>query len=180
MAVRMSSGLRRGKTQVEMRPTSARTLESVFDMLHAEIADSRVLDLYAGIGSYGVLALRRGADVAVLVDKSREAEKRMKRAITQYHLEDRSVVHCEDVQHFLNNANRFTEPFNIIFADPPYEKIVPSELLEHILDSKLLAPHGIIVFEHSKRQAPPDIVGLKLRKSRVFGDTTVSIWDAVS
>ncbi|NUO18537.1 RsmD family RNA methyltransferase [bacterium] len=179
MPVRMSSGLRRGKTQVEMRPTSARTLESVFDMLHAEIAETRVLDLYAGIGSYGVLALRRGADVAVFVDKSRESEKRMKRALAQFHLEDRSVVHCEDVNHFLHNASRFTEPFNIIFADPPYEKVVPAELLENILDSKLLAPNGIIVFEHSKRQAPPDVIGLKLRKSRVFGDTTVSIWDSV-
>ncbi len=179
MAVRMSSGLRRGKTQVEMRPTSARTLESVFDMLHSEVPDTRVLDLFAGIGSYGILALRRGADVAVFVDKSRDAEKRMKRSLAQYHLEERSVVHCEDVTHFLHNASRFTEPFNIIFADPPYEKVVPLELLDHILDSKLLAPKGVIVFEHSKRQAPPDIVGLKLRKSRVFGDTTVSIWDAV-
>jgi len=175
----MSSGLRRGKMQVEMRPTSARTLESVFDMLHADIPDKRVLDLYAGIGSYGVLALRRGADVAVFVDKSREAEKRMRRSLAQYHLEDRSVVHCEDVTRFLHTAGRFTEPFNIIFADPPYEKVVPLELLESIMESKLLAPQGILVFEHSKRQAPPDVVGLKLRKSRVFGDTTVSIWDAV-
>ena len=103
----------------------------------------------------------------------------MKRALAQYHLEDRSVVHCEDVSHFLHTAGKFSEPFNIIFADPPYEKVVPSELIESILDSKLLAPNGIVVFEHSKRQAPPDIVGLKLRKSRVFGDTTVSIWDSV-
>ncbi len=179
MAVRISAGLRRGKTHVELRPTAARTLESVFDMLRADVPETRVLDLFAGIGSYGIMALKQGADVAVFVDKSREAEKRMKRALAQFHLEDRSVVHCEDVHHFLHNAARFTEPFNIIFADPPYERVVPSEMMELILDSKLLAPGGLIVFEHSKRQAPPDIVGLKLRKSRVFGDTTVSIWDSV-
>ena len=104
----------------------------------------------------------------------------MKRALQQYHLEDRAVVHCEDVQHFLHNAGRFTDPFQIVFADPPYEKVVPAVLLEQVLDSGLLAPGGVFVFEHSKRQAPPDIVGLKLRKSRVFGDTTVSIWDALA
>lgn len=179
MAVRISAGLRRGKGHIELRPTSARTLESVFDMLRADIPDTRVLDLYAGVGSYGVMALKRGADVAVFVDKSREAEKRMKRALLQYHLEDRSVVHCEDVLHFLHTAGRFTEPFNIIFADPPYEKLNPADLMDQILDSKLLASGGVIVFEHSKRQAPPDIVGLKLRKSRVFGDTTVSILDSI-
>ncbi|MCB9367039.1 MAG: RsmD family RNA methyltransferase [Calditrichaeota bacterium] len=179
MAVRLSAGLRRGKTHVELRPTSARTLESVFDMLRADVPDTRVLDLYAGVGSYGVMALKNGADVAVFVDKSREAEKRMLRALSQYHFEDRSVVHCEDVQHFLHNAGRFTDPFNIVFADPPYERVVPGELMEQVMESGLLAPQGVFVFEHSKRQAPPDIVGLKLRKSRVFGDTTVSIWDSV-
>jgi len=180
MAVRISAGARRGRMHVELRPTAARTLESVFDMLRNDVPETRVLDLFAGVGSYGVMALKRGADVAVFVDKSRESEKRMKRTLEQFHLEDRSVVHCEDVHHFLHNAARFTEPFNIVFADPPYEKFVPAVLMEQILDSKLLAPGGVIVFEHSKRQAPPDIVGLKLRKSRVFGDTTVSIWDSAT
>ncbi|MCC6475594.1 RsmD family RNA methyltransferase [bacterium] len=179
MAVRISSGLRRGKVHVELRPTAARTLESVFDMLRSDVEGARVLDLFAGTGSYGVIALRRGADYAVFVDKSRESEKRMKRAIQQYHLEERSMVLCEDVTHFLHTAHRSHDPFGVIFADPPYELFTPGPVLEQIMDSQLLASNGIVVFEHSKRHAPPDIAGLKLRKSRVFGDTTVSIWDAL-
>ncbi len=50
-------------------------------------------------------------------------------------------------------------------------------MIEAILDSRLLATGGILVFEHSKRHAPPEFPELTLRRSRVFGETTVSIWD---
>ena len=70
MAVRLSSGSHRDQHPAELRPTAARTLESVFGMLAGEIEGRRVLDLFAGVGSYGVIALRRGAAMAVFVDKS--------------------------------------------------------------------------------------------------------------
>jgi 16S rRNA G966 N2-methylase RsmD len=69
------------------------------------------------------------------------------------------------------------EPFDLIFADPPYEDFVPLRVIEEILDAGMLAHDGVLVFEHSRRHAPPEIPPLALRKSRVFGETTVSIWD---
>jgi 16S rRNA G966 N2-methylase RsmD len=123
------------------------------------------------------MALRRGAASAVMVDKSNESAKRMIRAITQYHLEDQVQVYHEDVFHFLHKTERWPEPFEVIFADPPYEGIMPLRVIEEILDAGLLAHGGILIFEHSRRHAPPDIPALTLRKSRVFGETTVSIWD---
>lgn len=177
MAVRLSSGSHRAARPAEMRPTAARTLESVFDMLAGEIEGRRVLDLYSGVGSYGVLALRRGAAYAVFVDVMREAEKRTQRALEQYHLEDRAIVCREDVVHFLHNSARWSEPFDLVFADPPYQLVTPQRVLESVMDSGLLQSPGVFVFEHSKRSAPPEVAGLSLRKSRVFGETTVSIWD---
>jgi 16S rRNA (guanine966-N2)-methyltransferase len=160
-----------------MRPTAARTLEAVFNMLMGEIANRRVLDLFAGVGSYGVMALRREALLAVFVDNTREAEKRIQRAIEKYHLEASAVIFREDVGHFLHSTHRWDAPFDLIFADPPYALVQPGELAAEILNSGLLAPAGLLVIEHSKRFAPPEIDGLILRKSRVLGETTVSIWD---
>jgi 16S rRNA (guanine(966)-N(2))-methyltransferase RsmD len=177
MAVRLSSGAHRHRRQSEMRPTAARTLEAVFNMLMNEIEGRRVLDLFSGVGSYGVLALRRGAESAVFVDNTREAAKRTTKAIGQYHLEDRAVMVTEDVKHFLHASERWEEPFDLIFADPPYEEIMPGVVAEMILESGLLSKDGVLIIEHSKRYAPPEIEGLTLRKSRVFGDTTVSIFD---
>ncbi|RPH93835.1 hypothetical protein EHM69_09100 [candidate division KSB1 bacterium] len=177
MAIRLSSGSHRREHASQLRPTAARTLESVFGMLSDEVEGRRVLDLYAGVGSYGVLALRKGAELAVFVDKSHEAEKRILRAITQYHLDEQAKVFREDVSHFLHKTERWDVPFDLIFADPPYGEVTPGPVIEQILDSGMLTKGGVLVFEHSKHHAPPEISALTLRKSRVFGETTVSIWD---
>jgi 16S rRNA (guanine966-N2)-methyltransferase len=177
MAVRLSSGSRRHQHPPELRPTAARTLESVFGILDGEIEGRRVLDLFSGVGSYGVMALRRGAVLSVFVDKSHEAEKRTLRALVQYHLESLGLMFREEVGVFLHKSDRWAQPFDVIFADPPYQEVTPLRLIEEILDSDLLAHGGILVFEHSRHNAPPEVPGLALRRSRVFGETTVSIWD---
>ena len=177
MAIRLSSGSRRNQHPAELRPTAARTLESVFGILNGEIEGCRVLDLFSGVGSYGVLALRRGAELSVFVDKSHEAEKRTQRAIQQYHLEDRALLFREEVSVFLHKADRWDAPFDVIFTDPPYQEVSPIRLIEDILDSDLLAHGGVLVYEHSRHNAPPEVPGLALRRSRIFGETTVSIWD---
>ena len=177
MAIRLSSGSRRHTHGGDLRPTAARTLESVFNMLAGEVADRRVLDLFCGVGSYGIVALKQGAASAVFVDRSHESEKRTTRALSQFRLGERAAFCREEVAHFLHNSARWAEPFELIFADPPYELVPPGPVIESILESGLFARNGVLVFEHSKRQAPPEFPGLSLRKSRVFGETTVSIWD---
>lgn len=177
MAVRLSSGSHKRRSSYEMRPTASRTLEAVFNILMGEIEGRRVLDLFAGVGSYGVLALRREAALSVFVENSRSAQKRIEKALAQYHLEERAQIFREDVAHFLHSTHRWEQPFDLIFADPPYAAVTPGPLVDSILESGLLAPTGVLIVEHSKRHAPPDIPGLVLRKSRVFGDTTISIWD---
>jgi 16S rRNA (guanine(966)-N(2))-methyltransferase RsmD len=177
MAVRLSSGSRRAFRPGELRPTAGRTLESVFSMLNGEVEGRRVLDLFSGVGSYGIMALRRGAQMAAFVDNSREAEKRTERALRQHHLEAQALIFREEVPHFLNATERWEEPFDLIFADPPYAEFAPGPVIERILESGMLAHGGVLVFEHSRRQAPPELPFLRLRKSRILGDTTVSIWD---
>jgi 16S rRNA (guanine966-N2)-methyltransferase len=177
MPIRLSSGAHRHEHRNELRPTAARTLESVFGMLSGEVEGRTVLDLFAGVGSYGILALKHGAAWAVFVDKALEASRRMQHEIAKYHLEDRAQVVKEDVFRFLHKTEQWPRPFDLVFADPPYEEIMPGAVIDEILDAGLLAHDGILVFEHSRHHAPADYPALVLRKSRVFGDTTVSIWD---
>ncbi|MBU1937365.1 16S rRNA (guanine(966)-N(2))-methyltransferase RsmD [bacterium] len=177
MVQRISSGTGRGNKGQGFRPTAARALESIFDILHGEIEDRTVLDLFAGTGSFGVVALKRGAKLAVFADTSREAERRIQKALTQYNLTERAIVFREDVFHFLNRVSKEGRFYDIIFADPPYDMFSMKKVVNAILSAGILAPGGVLVFEHSKREAPPDMDGLMLRRSRVFGDTTISIFD---
>jgi 16S rRNA (guanine966-N2)-methyltransferase len=177
MAVRLSSGSRRHNHHGELRPTAARTLQSVFGMLSEEIENRRVLDLFAGVGSYGIMALRQGAAESVFVDVSHEAEKRIVRSVEKFHFEDRAFILREDVFHFLHKADRQIEPFDLVFADPPYADFTPERVIEEILDAGTLTHGGVLIYEHSRHNAPPIVPPLVLRKSRIFGETTVSIWD---
>ncbi|MBU0508281.1 RsmD family RNA methyltransferase [bacterium] len=176
MAVRLSSGSHRHSRPAPLRPTAARTLEAVFDILAGEIEDRRVLDLFAGVGSYGIMALKQGAASATLVDKAHATVRRMLKAVQQFHLDERAFVYHEDVFHFLHRTGG-NETFDLIFCDPPYEELAPAQVIGEIMAAGVLAHGGVLIFEHSRRQAPPDIPPLILRKSRVFGDTTISIWD---
>ena len=179
MVQRISSRVRHVEKNRGIRPTAARTLESVFDMLHGEIEGHTVLDLFAGTGAFGILALKKQATLAVFVDSTREAQRQMRKALAQYHLEERAIVFHEDVFHFLNRVAKESRTYDIIFADPPYELYPIIRVVDAVLDARVLAPDGVLVFEHSKHEAPPELDGLVLRRSRVFGDTTISIWDRI-
>jgi 16S rRNA (guanine966-N2)-methyltransferase len=179
MVQRISSRTRRGEKTRGLRPTAARTLESVFNMLQGEIAERSVLDLFAGTGAFGIVALKKHASLAVFADSSREAQRQIRKALAQYHLEERAIVFHEDAFHFLNRVSKDGRTYDIIFADPPYDLYSIQKVAGAILDAGVLAPGGVLVFEHSKFEAPPELDGLTLRRSRVFGDTTISIWDRV-
>ena len=179
MVQRISPRVQRSGKARGRRPTAARTLESVFDMLQGEIEARTVLDLFAGTGAFGLVALKKQASLAVFADSSRASERQIRKALEQYHLEDRAIVFREDVFHFLNRVAKDGRTYDIIFVDPPYDLYSITKVVSAILDAKVLAPGGVLVFEHSKREAPPELDGLSLRRSRVFGDTTISIWDRV-
>lgn len=179
MVQRISSRVHRNEKNRGIRPTAARTLESVFSMLHGEIEGRTVLDLFAGTGAFGILALKRQANLAVFADSTRESQRQIKKALAQYHLEERAIVFHEDVFHFLNRVAKDGRTYDIIFADPPYDVYPMTKVIGAIIDARILAPGGVLVFEHSKHEAPPELDGLVLRRSRVFGDTTISIWDRV-
>ncbi len=68
-------------------------------------------------------------------------------------------------------------PYNVIVLDPPYDDPEGLATVERVSCSGLLAPEAIVVFEHGKRVATPTEVGpLRLRRTRLYGDTAVTIW----
>ena len=71
----------------------------------------------------------------------------------------------------------FQPPYNVIVLDPPYDDPEGLATVERVSCSGLLAPEAIVVFEHGKRLTPPTEVGpLRLRRTRLYGDTAVTIW----
>lgn len=131
---------------MDVRPTTDRTKETLFNILQMRIPDCRFLDLYAGSGSIGIEALSRGAATAVFVERDRKTQKLIEENLRFTKLYDRARLLNGDVQSVLPRLEG-EEPFDVIFMDPPFLKDLEKETLTYLSRSALPAPDGVIVVE---------------------------------
>ena len=99
-----------------VRPTQAKVKKSVFDIL-GPLDNKNVLDLYSGVGSFGIESLSRGAKSLTCVEKNPTVFKILLKNINNICKNDNVKLHRTSSDKFLNMNNK---KFDIIFADPPY------------------------------------------------------------
>ncbi|MDR1173775.1 MAG: RsmD family RNA methyltransferase [Puniceicoccales bacterium] len=107
-----------------LRPATDFLRESVFSSLGPRIQGAFVLDLFAGVGSYGLEALSRGADACVFVENNRLAvdgiESNIKGVKKSAARNFTAKVFCQDVFVWAETCD---VKFDIIFIDPPYNMV---------------------------------------------------------
>lgn len=157
----------------DVRPTSDRAKESIFSVIEVRkhITKSDVLDLFAGSGNLGFEAVSRGAGRIVFVEASKNAVDHIKKTAEQFRVDDRMHVICATAEHYLQGA---ATPFDVIFADPPYEYERLTELPDIILNNNWLKPHGWLILEHDKRHTFSDHPHCVFTKP--YGRTIVTIF----
>ena len=161
----------------DVRPTTDRVKESLFNIINSYVRDSNILDLFAGTGSLGIECLSRGAAECIFVDSSKESIKIINSNIKRARVEEESIVLNMDFKEALRNTKLKDKEFDIIFMDPPYYENMFTDALNIISDKKLLSEEGIIVVEHDTKDDFPEKVG-QLYKSRdkKYGNTTLTFY----
>jgi 16S rRNA (guanine(966)-N(2))-methyltransferase RsmD len=136
-----------------------------------------VLDLYAGTGALGIEALSRGAREAVFVENAALALRSLADNIAQLDLRRSTRVLGMSVARALK-ALVDEEAFDVVFMDPPYEQMTEAmTALEPFAQGPLaLTARARIVLEHATRTSPPGLAGFTPRPSRVYGDTSITIY----
>lgn len=132
------------------RPTTDQAKEGLFNILNnwVDWEETRVLDLFAGSGSIGFEALSRGAKEVVAVEKNPKHVSYIKSV--EGELGDTSHrVYLRDVFKWIQSPPD-EEPFQIIFADPPYALPTLPDLPLLLLDSSLLDADGLLIVEHPR------------------------------
>jgi 16S rRNA (guanine966-N2)-methyltransferase len=158
---RIVGGLARGRHLAVpprgTRPTSDRAREGLFNTLRAELdlAGARVLDLYAGSGAVGLEALSRGAAAAVFVESDRRAATVLAENVSALGLPGATIRRLS-AESYLSAAGA-DEPFDLVFADPPYATPAGavSSILQLLVDHGWLAPEAVVVIERSARDIDP-------------------------
>lgn len=152
-----------------LRPTMEQAREAVFSSLAARVPGARVLDLFAGSGSLGLEAWSRGATSVTAVEKVSKHWK-----ILQENFQsldgDPDLGSWQAVQaDVYDYLKRPVGPFDLIFADPPYEEADLPKLLEAL--GGVLAEGGILVFEMRARGAYSLPADWALIKEKRYGGT---------
>jgi|ERR1051325_5560026 16S rRNA (guanine(966)-N(2))-methyltransferase RsmD len=194
--MRIIAGKYRGRNlksppSLEVRPTSDRLRETLFNVIAPRIEEARFLDLCAGSGAVGIEALSRGARHATFVDRSRKMCNLIKSNLELCGVDKIShdVVFSEAIPYLrraiqqlaLPEDARFSrrEAWDIVFFDPPY-----ADDYTRILDTigaganKLLMEDGLLIVEHHHKNDLPKAVG-ELTRSRVLkqGDSALSFYE---
>lgn len=165
-----------------IRPTSERTRESLFNILaHSypqTLPGRRVLDLFAGTGAVGLEALSRGARTALFVENSVAGRALLHANIETLGLTGRAKVFRRDAT--VLGAAGTIEPFDLVFADPPYGKGLGGRALRAAAAGGWLRQGALAVLEERADIAPELGAGLHHEESRRFGDTCIHFFRYVA
>jgi 16S rRNA (guanine966-N2)-methyltransferase len=149
-----------------IRPTPDRVRETLFNWLQMDVAGSRCLDLYAGSGALGLEALSRGASRVVFVEIDSGAARHLSKTLQDLQC-DRGAVVTTDAKHYLAGIS---EPFDIVFVDPPYADHALADICSRIEQGGWLRPGGLAYLEDAAAAGPPVLPpGWTLLKSKRAG-----------
>ena len=163
-----------GDPKAQLRPTSDRVREAIFNLLingrHGDLVTGRVaLDLFAGTGALGLEALSRGAIAATLVENGRTAQSLIAQNIAKIRVQGQITV----LPHDATKLPAAATPFTLIFLDPPYGKALGEAALQSARTQGWIAPDAIVVWEEGSAPAPPQ--GFAMIDQRRYGDTWVTL-----
>ncbi len=158
----------------DVRPTSDRAKESLFNILSTKIVGARVLDLFSGSGALGLESLSRGAAEVVFNDQAKDSVALLRKNMRTLKIEEgkEAKVYNLDAEAYLDFAR---QPFDVIFIDPPYALDVGVRAVEKIAKKGLLAENGVLVFERDK-PFEGDVDGLEKYDERKYGKTVLTFF----
>ena len=178
IAGKYRSRMLRSLKGMELRPTSDRLRETLFNVLGPLVQDAFFVDCFAGTGAVGIEALSRGAREAVFIEKHRPAANVIRRNLESLEIRAGARLIVGDTLTELKkmSAKRLLPDF--IYLDPPYRLVEEYEAILDFIDSaQLLAPEGRVIAEHSRKIVLPEFFS-RLENSRILvqGDSAVSFY----
>ena len=165
------------------RPLKDLTKESIFNIIkHSKLLDislenSNILDLFSGVGSFGLECLSRGAASVTFLESYKEVLTILKKNIDNLKQQGSSSIIEKDI--FAENTlKKINNKFDIIFMDPPYKEKKLINLLDTIIKLKLLKDNGIIIIHRHKKEEDifPNEFNIIIKKNYgiskiIFGNT---------
>ena len=181
--MRIIAGELKGKKISEPKDKKTRPLkdivkESIFNtLIHSNkfsvnLKDSNILDLFCGVGSFGLEAISRGANFVSFVENYLAVTEILKQNIKDLNLKHKCEIINEDILNKID-FNKFNQEFDLIFLDPPFKEKKVSLLLEKINKSKILKIDSMIILHRhtNEKDVFPNFVNILEQKN--YGNSKI-------
>lgn len=159
----------------DVRPTSDRAKESLFNILSLKMYGARVLDLFCGSGALGLESLSRGAKEVVFNDFSKDSLAIVKKNLATLKIATNGEEAKLSGADYLVCLESIRGQFDLIFIDPPYRFDYGVKALEKIAEKGLLSEKGVAVYERD-RPFEGEIEGLEQYDERKYGKTYITFF----
>ncbi len=178
--MRIISGYLKGKKinlpkDKKTRPLRDLVKESIFNILthsnkiNSKIENALILDLFSGSGSFGLECISRGAKKVFFNENYPEALKILEKNITLLDCKDKVEILDFDCFDLENYINRFSDSFDVVFMDPPFNEKKINSLLKILIDSKLLKQNGLIILHRESKEKENLIEKFNIVETRIYG-----------
>ncbi len=180
--MRIIAGASKGKKILQpkdqlTRPLKDLTKESIFNIImhsnkfETKIEGSKILDLFSGVGSFGLECLSRGALNAVFIESYKEVLDILKKNIENLNYVNSSTIIEQDIYDSLDFKT--LKKFDIIFIDAPYKEKRVDMLLQKIFDAKILNDKSIIIIHRHKKENENFINNFNIIEEKIYGISKV-------
>ena len=162
-----------------VRPTSRLVRQALFNMLRGLVQNAIFIDLFAGTCSVGLEALSHGASQVYFVEHDRRALRTLQANIHRCDMVGRATIVAAPLPQALQQLPALLQA-DMLFLDPPYASDLAEVTLATLVERRILAAHGVLIWQHMARRAIPHMMlELPLWKSRRYGNTQLSLYAAL-
>ncbi len=181
--MRIISGIAKGKkilipTDNKTRPLKDMVKESIFNilnhsnLLNSKLNESIVLDLFSGVGSFGLEAISRGAKKVVFFENYKAAKNLLIENLTNLNFLKKAEVYQKNIYN-KNILEKLNYKFNLVFIDPPFKDDNIKELINNLSDSKMIESKTLVIMHRNK--ISKDDFGYKFKNIRteIYGSSKI-------
>ena len=181
--MRIISGNFKGKKILEpkdvyTRPLKDLTKESIFNIINhsnkfkIKIEGSIILDLFSGVGSFGIECLSRNVEKVYFVENYNNVLPILKKNLANLDLKNNFEIIEKDIYKDKIFEN-FKQIFDIVFLDPPYKDNDLEKILLKIKNSKIIKSNGILILHRHKRDKESFSEEFKIIEEKIYGISKV-------
>ena len=158
----------------QTRPLKDLTKESIFNiidhsnLININLKNSNILDLFSGVGSFGLECLSRGASTVTFFENYINAVKILKLNISNLNINKKARIIEKNV-YDEGSLDSLNKKFEIIFIDPPFKEKKLNYLLKKIYKLKILKKNGLIIIHRHKKEENKFPEEYKIVKEKIYG-----------